>query len=59
MLLVFTCSSPLNVVEDEEIDKLEIELAPETKSKRIYASPPPEVSAKISRTLKVSFIVIG
>lgn len=52
-------SSPLNVVEDEEIDKLEIELAPKTKSKRIYASLPPEVSAKISRTLKNLNAVTG
>lgn len=52
-------NSPLNVVEDEEIDKLEIELAPKTKSKRIYASPPPEVSAKISRTLKNLNAVTG
>lgn len=52
-------SSPLNVIEDEEIDNLEIELAPVRKSKRIYASLPPEVSAKISRTLKNLNAVTG
>eukprot|EP01018_Ginkgo_biloba_P010237 Gb_41095 [translate_table: standard] len=52
-------SSPLNVVEDDEIDKLEIHLAPERKSKRVYASPPPEVSEKISRALRNLNAVTG
>ncbi|CAM8912796.1 unnamed protein product [Rhodiola kirilowii] len=43
--------SPLKVKEDDEVDKLDIKLV-KRKSKRVYQSPPPEVSRKISRSLK-------
>lgn len=49
--------SPLKVKEDDEVDKLDIKLDVKKKSKRIYQSPSPEVGLKISRTLKVSWLV--
>ncbi|KAJ6812979.1 uncharacterized protein M6B38_146585 [Iris pallida] len=45
-------SSPLKMKEDEEVDKLEIKMDATRKSKRIYKSPSPEVSLKISRSLR-------
>ncbi|WOL02991.1 hypothetical protein Cni_G11711 [Canna indica] len=45
-------SSPLKVKEDEEVDKLDIEVDVSRKSKRRYKSPSPEVSLKISRSLR-------
>lgn len=50
-------SSPLKVKEDDEVDNLDIELDVKKKSKRIYQSPPPEVGLKISRSLKVSYLL--
>lgn len=50
-------SSPLKVKEDDEVDNLEIKLNVKRKSKRVYQSPPPEVNLKISRSLKVSFLL--
>lgn len=49
------CSSPLKVKEDDEVDKLEININNPKRSKRTYASPSPEVAMKISRSLKVIF----
>lgn len=49
--------SPLKVKEDDEVDKLDIKLDVKKKSKRIYQSPSPEVGLKISRTLKVSWLL--
>jgi len=46
-------SSPLKVKEDDEVDNLDLKLDARKKSKRVYRSPPPEVSLKISRSLKV------
>jgi len=51
-------SSPLKVKEDDEVDKLDIKLDVKKKSKRVYHSPPPEVGLKISRSLKVSWLLI-
>lgn len=53
----FLPSSPLKVKEDDEVDNLEIKLDVKKKSKRVYQSPPPEVGLKISRSLKVSFLL--
>ena len=50
------CSSPLKVKEDDEVDKLEININNPKRSKRTYASPSPEVAMKISRSLRVSNI---
>jgi len=57
ILSVFAiCSSPLKVKEDDEVDKLEININNPKRSKRTYASPSPEVAIKISRSLRVSNI---
>lgn len=53
--LHYVCSSPLKVKEDDEVDKLDIKVDVSRKSKRVYQSPSPEVSLKISRSLRVSF----
>ncbi|XP_058084694.1 uncharacterized protein LOC131232468 isoform X2 [Magnolia sinica] len=45
-------SSPLKVKEDDEVDKLDIKFDVTRKSKRVYQSPSPEVSLKISRSLR-------
>lgn len=45
-------SSPLKVKEDDEVDKLEININNPKRSKRTYASPSPEVAMKISRSLR-------
>jgi len=45
------------VKEDDEVDKLDIKLDVKKKSKRVYQSPPPEVGLKISRSLKVSWLL--
>ncbi|XP_010933839.1 uncharacterized protein [Elaeis guineensis] len=45
-------SSPLKVKEDDEVDKLDINVDFSRKSKRVYQSPSPEVSLKISRSLR-------
>ncbi|KAM0932686.1 putative nucleotidyltransferase, Ribonuclease H [Dioscorea sansibarensis] len=45
-------SSPLKVKEDEEVDELELKVNTLRKSKRKYQSPSPEVSLKISRSLR-------
>ncbi|XP_064996711.1 uncharacterized protein LOC135632157 isoform X1 [Musa acuminata AAA Group] len=45
-------SSPLKVKEDDEVDKLDIKVDVSRKSKRTYQSPSPEVSLKISRSLR-------
>ncbi|XP_042395613.1 uncharacterized protein LOC121985942 isoform X1 [Zingiber officinale] len=45
-------SSPLRVKEDDEVDKLDIKVNVARKSKRTYQSPSPEVSLKISRSLR-------
>jgi hypothetical protein len=50
------CSSPLKVKEDDEVDKLEININNPKRSKRTYASTSPEVAKKISRSLRVSNI---
>eukprot|EP00249_Psilotum_nudum_P027662 c3560_g1_i1 orf=296-1132(+) len=44
--------SPLQVEDDEAIDSMEIQLAPEKKSKRVYGSPSQEVREKIRQALK-------
>ncbi|XP_072966944.1 uncharacterized protein [Typha angustifolia] len=44
--------SPLKVKEDDEVDKLDIKVDISRRSKRIYQSPSPEVSLKISRSLR-------
>jgi hypothetical protein len=49
----YCCSSPLKIKEDEEVDKLEININTTKRSKRTYPSPSPEVAMKISRSLKV------
>lgn len=51
--MCLSCSSPLRMKEDDEVDNLEIKLEEKKKSKRVYQSPPPEVGLKISRSLKV------
>jgi len=51
------CSSPLKVKEDDEVDKLEININKPKRSKRTYASPSPEVAMKISQSLRVSNII--
>ena len=57
ILSVFAiCSSPLKVKEDDEVDKLQININNPKRSKRTYASPSPEVAIKISRSLRVSNI---
>jgi hypothetical protein len=43
----------LKIKEDEEVDKLEININTTKRSKRTYPSPSPEVAMKISRSLKV------
>lgn len=43
--------------EDDEVDNLDIKLDVKKKSKRVYQSSP-EVSLKISRSLKVSCLPI-
>lgn len=43
--------------EDDEVDELDIKLDVKKKSKRVYQSPPPEVGLKISRSLKVSWLL--
>ncbi|PUZ55069.1 hypothetical protein GQ55_5G182400 [Panicum hallii var. hallii] len=45
-------SSPLKVKEDDEVDKLEINIDTPKRSKRTYPSPSPEVAMKISRSLR-------
>nr|CAD1833908.1 unnamed protein product [Ananas comosus var. bracteatus] len=45
-------SSPLKVKEDDEVDKLDIKVDISRRSKRVYQSPSPEVSLKISRSLR-------
>jgi hypothetical protein len=45
------------VKEDDEVDKLDIKLDAKKKSKRVYQSPSPEVGLKISRSLKVSWLL--
>jgi hypothetical protein len=50
------CSSPLKVKEDDEVDKLEINIDTPKRSKRTYPSPSPEVAMKISRSLRVSCV---
>ncbi|KAL6614617.1 hypothetical protein ACP70R_036887 [Stipagrostis hirtigluma subsp. patula] len=45
-------SSPLRVKEDDEVDKLEIMISTQKRSKRTYPSPSPEVAMKISRSLR-------
>lgn len=45
-------SSPLKVKEDDEVDKLEININNPKRSKRTYASTSPEVAKKISRSLR-------
>ncbi|KAK3161753.1 hypothetical protein QOZ80_1BG0081000 [Eleusine coracana subsp. coracana] len=45
-------SSPLKVKEDEEVDKMEININTPKRSKRTYPSPSPEVAMKISRSLR-------
>ncbi|XP_008775710.1 uncharacterized protein LOC103696007 isoform X4 [Phoenix dactylifera] len=45
-------SSPLKVKEDDEVDNLDIKVDVSRKSKRVYQSPSPEVSLKISRSLR-------
>ncbi|XP_073019616.1 uncharacterized protein [Primulina eburnea] len=44
--------SPLKVKEDDEVDNLDIKLDVRRKTKRVYLPTPPEVSLKISKTLK-------
>ncbi|CAH9090141.1 unnamed protein product [Cuscuta epithymum] len=44
--------SPIKVKEDDEVDKLDINLSAKRKTKRIYQSPSHEVNLKISRSLK-------
>ena len=48
-------SSPLKVKEDDEVDKLEIKIKTPKRSKSTYPSPSPEVTMKISRSLRVSY----
>ncbi|TVU35319.1 hypothetical protein EJB05_17204, partial [Eragrostis curvula] len=45
-------SSPLKVKEDDEVDKLEIDINTTKRSKRTYPPASPEVAMKISRSLK-------
>ncbi|KAL0385724.1 UNVERIFIED_CONTAM: hypothetical protein Sradi_2966700 [Sesamum radiatum] len=45
-------SSPLKVMEDDEVDNLDIKLEVRRKTKRVYQSSAPEVNLKISRSLK-------
>lgn len=51
-------SSPLKVKEDDEVDNLDIKLGMKKKSKRVYQSLRPEVGLKISRSLKVSLMLL-
>ncbi|XP_073288037.1 uncharacterized protein [Primulina huaijiensis] len=44
--------SPLKVKEDDEVDNLDVKLDVRRKTKRVYLPTPPEVSLKISKTLK-------
>lgn len=44
--------SPLKVKEDDEVDNMDLKLGVRKRSKRVYRSPTPEVSLKISRSLK-------
>lgn len=44
--------SPLKVKEDDEVDKLDIKLDVRRKTKRVYHPTAPEVSLKISKSLK-------
>lgn len=58
-LLFFSfISSPVKVKEDDEVDKLDIKFNKTRKSKRTYQSPSPEVGLKISRSLKVSCLLM-
>jgi hypothetical protein len=57
LFYLFPPSSPLKVKEDDEVDNLDIKLGMKKKSKRVYQSPRPEVGLKISRSLKVSWML--
>lgn len=56
--ICFSPRSPLKVKEDDEVDNLDIKLGMKKKSKRVYQSQPPEVGLKISRSLKVSCLLL-
>lgn len=49
--------SPLKVKEDDLVDNLDLKLDSRKKSNRVYQSLPPEVSLKISRSLKVDSLL--